>query len=331
MSTLRRFFNAVSNSNRIFTAEDIGSMSGSEFSKNEKAIDYQMNNLGIPTDGDLAGNSDVVFVSAYTRADGTEVRAHYRSKCVHSSEGNASSVFTNTNNNSESDDLYSILHQPIGVVSGWAAPIQEPMSNGNSISNVNMLGELEKGEPMSIPQARENVNPTGDMNNCQTCVVVYEARQQGYNVSAVPLDNSNPVMMEIGFNPEKAYIDPKTGTNPEIKCSYSYNEKDCLKWLKDNIKPGERHIMSYIPRDGRSAQGHVLEVSKTKFGKITFYDPQINKEFDEKFLGQDAFFPPDIGLPVQENVFPRIYRVDNAQINPEILRKISVPSKHFRI
>lgn len=70
----------VSNNNRIFTAEDIGEMSGNEFSQNEKAIDYQMGNLGIPRRNDLNGNSDVVFVQAYTRSDGTEVKAHYRSK-----------------------------------------------------------------------------------------------------------------------------------------------------------------------------------------------------------------------------------------------------------
>ena len=47
---------------------------------NEKAIDYQMENLGIPRESDLSGNPDVVYVHAYTRDDGTEVRAHYRSK-----------------------------------------------------------------------------------------------------------------------------------------------------------------------------------------------------------------------------------------------------------
>jgi len=80
MANLKIFFNKVSNNNRIYTAEDIGEMSGSEFSQNEKAIDYQMGNLGIPRRNDLNGNSDVVFVQAYTRADGTEVKAHYRAK-----------------------------------------------------------------------------------------------------------------------------------------------------------------------------------------------------------------------------------------------------------
>ncbi len=80
MANLKNFFNKVSNNNRIYTAEDIGEMSGDEFSQNEKAIDYQMENLGIPRKNDLSGNSDVIYVHAYTRSDGTEVKAHYRSK-----------------------------------------------------------------------------------------------------------------------------------------------------------------------------------------------------------------------------------------------------------
>ena len=80
MANLKNFFNTISNNNKIYTAEDIGKMSAEEFMTNEKAIDYQMENLGIPRESDLSGNPDVVYVHAYTRDDGTEVKAHYRSK-----------------------------------------------------------------------------------------------------------------------------------------------------------------------------------------------------------------------------------------------------------
>ena len=80
MASLRNFINAITNDNKIYTAEDIGEMTNREFLDNEKAIDYQMANLGIPRRANLAGNSDVVYVHSYTRDDRTEVRAHYRSK-----------------------------------------------------------------------------------------------------------------------------------------------------------------------------------------------------------------------------------------------------------
>lgn len=80
MANLRNFINAITNDNRLYTAEDIGNMTSKEFVSNEKAIDYQMENLGIPRQSDLTNNSDVIYVKAYTRGDGTKVKAHYRSK-----------------------------------------------------------------------------------------------------------------------------------------------------------------------------------------------------------------------------------------------------------
>ena len=80
MANFRNFFNTISNNNKIYTAEDVGKMTAEEFMENEKAINYQMANLGIPRESELTGNPDVVYVHGYTRDDGTEVKAHYRSK-----------------------------------------------------------------------------------------------------------------------------------------------------------------------------------------------------------------------------------------------------------
>ena len=96
MAKLNEFFNKVSNNNRIFTAEDIGEMSGDEFLQNEKAVDYQMENLGIPRRNDLNGNSDVIFVHSYTRNDGTNVKSHYRSRNGGSITGAAADIEQST-------------------------------------------------------------------------------------------------------------------------------------------------------------------------------------------------------------------------------------------
>ena len=36
--------------------------------------------LGLPEESELAGSDNVVHVESYTRSDGTEVKAHWRSK-----------------------------------------------------------------------------------------------------------------------------------------------------------------------------------------------------------------------------------------------------------
>ena len=78
--SLKNFYNTISNNNRIFTGGEIGKMSLEEFQKNEDAIMYQYENLGVPYERQLKNNSDVVFVHEYRREDGTIVKAHYRSK-----------------------------------------------------------------------------------------------------------------------------------------------------------------------------------------------------------------------------------------------------------
>ena len=83
MTKLKEFFNEELKDNRKFTAEDVGEMPLNEFRDNEKAIFHQMANLGIPRRSQLAGNDDVIYVHAYTRADGTQVKAHYRSRHGH--------------------------------------------------------------------------------------------------------------------------------------------------------------------------------------------------------------------------------------------------------
>lgn len=97
MANLRNFINAITNDNRLYTAEDIGNMTSKEFASNEKAIDYQLNNIGIPRQSDLTNNADVVYVKAYTREDGTKVKAHYRSK----QDGVISDNYQNDGNNTD--------------------------------------------------------------------------------------------------------------------------------------------------------------------------------------------------------------------------------------
>ena len=98
MANLKDFFNKVSNNNKIFTAEDIGEMSGNEYQQNEKAIFHQLKNLGIPRQSQLSGNPDVIYVHSYTKADGTQVKAHYRSRNGSSMTGTAAN-FNNSNAN----------------------------------------------------------------------------------------------------------------------------------------------------------------------------------------------------------------------------------------
>lgn len=77
---LKGYVNKTSNSNRIFSREEIGKMTKGEFAENEKAIDYQVAKIGAPSNKELASSEEVVHVKAYSRGDGVHVKEHFRSK-----------------------------------------------------------------------------------------------------------------------------------------------------------------------------------------------------------------------------------------------------------
>ena len=81
-SRYKGYTNPLTNDNRIFSREDIGSFTTKEYSATEPEIMAQWRKIGIPTNGDLELDSrttgGTVFVQAYTRSDGTKVKAHYR-------------------------------------------------------------------------------------------------------------------------------------------------------------------------------------------------------------------------------------------------------------
>lgn len=82
-ATYINYRNPHDGNNRIYTREEIGKMSTDEYSANEHAINAQLGSIGIPTDGDMASSvrsGGAVYVSGYTRQDGTEVRGYYRSR-----------------------------------------------------------------------------------------------------------------------------------------------------------------------------------------------------------------------------------------------------------
>ena len=73
------YINEVTNSNKIYTKEDLESMTETELQQNKSAIDYQRQTIGIPTNKQ-AKASGMVFVNGYTRSDGVQVKSYYRTR-----------------------------------------------------------------------------------------------------------------------------------------------------------------------------------------------------------------------------------------------------------
>jgi len=69
MSKYLNFMNSKEGVRQIFTREKIGNMTSKEFEQNEKRINTQLNQVGIPTNSELANASEGKIYIWCTRGD----------------------------------------------------------------------------------------------------------------------------------------------------------------------------------------------------------------------------------------------------------------------
>lgn len=186
------------------------------------------------------------------------------------------------------------------------------------------IAGVKRGKPMTRKQANEGrVNPNylnegGYRENCQICVATYEARLRGYNIEAKSFDFTNRKMLALAYNPALAYLDKETGESPNIRSSEANSRVECEKWLKANIKHGERYLFLYSPnREG----AHVIQVQKKWSGQLEFYDPQNGKFSNEKLLNH-VYYPVEYAGR-RYGFYPRLLRVDDKELNFEYLNEVT--------
>ena len=137
-----------------------------------------------------------------------------------------------------------------------------------------------KGAPMTFEQADSgNVNPyvkdgIGYRHNCQTCVAVYLARRQGYDVRALPnLNNKN--IYRLSVDTSLAYVD-KNGGQPMHVRKPKYQR--VMDWLGTSMKDGGIYAIEFGWKG--SQDGHIITAEKVN-GKVRLYDPQMNKVIED--------------------------------------------------
>lgn len=184
---------------------------------------------------------------------------------------------------------------------------------------------MKQGKPMSYRKANGGrVNPNfkkggGYEYNCQTCVAVFEARLRGYDIEAVPYTKANAAMAKLVKQPWTAYK-TRSGDYPKVSNVKVTNAKDCEKWLKNNLKTGARYAFGY-ENYGTERSGHILEVKKGMFNSLQFYDAQNGKHLTAKEVLNNVCFIKI--LPEgRYKIYPIVFRVDNTQINEELISEI---------
>ena len=200
--------------------------------------------------------------------------------------------------------------------------------------NRSMAG-VKADKPMRFERANSrSVNPhrydntsdkekKGYMNNCQTCVVAFEARLRGYNVEAKP--KSKPTnktdasmyayntMVDLSYDTTLAW--DKEQRLDIVK--YEKGRTNAYNWMNRTIKKGERYHLYYYHK-GLSG-GHIVTAFKDDDGEPVIYDPQSGESTKGKADIIDYF--------AYKTTHATMYRVDNLKFNFDVMNKIVKESK----
>lgn len=190
MTGLKDFFNPILGDTRIFTRDDLKEMSPKEYNRNERAINYQLLDIGIPTNKELQNNSDVVYVRSYTKDDGTFVKAHFRSKPDNLLTNNLNYSSSSINSYQKQIADFSDLEKsnPFGFVN---AKLNENRPNARELMNL----FLTDGGVENAPQSDEYFV----ISNSETPKI---NKVLGINNSSLQIDNS---WSGISYNEDSSF------------------------------------------------------------------------------------------------------------------------------
>ena len=159
---MKNYFNKFTNDNRIFSYQDVLNMSNEDGAFFKDAIDYQARTIGLPTDEQLQKSSDIIYVHAYTRDDGTKVRAHYRSKAGHTfSNPDKPSIQTTKDAKDHIENWAHKVMEDDGQMTGAAANHKEPLPKSfgtNLQKNFSKMRALEFLYEPNKPLSKEYYN-----------------------------------------------------------------------------------------------------------------------------------------------------------------------------
>lgn len=194
------------------------------------------------------------------------------------------------------------------------------------------LGGAQRGKEMSFSEADSfKVNPKygtgqGYDVNCQSCVVAFEARRRGYDVYTKS-NYRNPTAQRVARDTNLAWIDPKTGKNPQyIFDSSVVTPEAFLDFMKKTVEKDARYTLQFAWKGGNS--GHIVNLDLDDAGQLRIKDNQrgqgeINQwvgdkrvlEYIEKMRFTSAFSS-------YKYAGPQMLRIDNLRFDVSIVDKL---------
>lgn len=187
-----------------------------------------------------------------------------------------------------------------------------------------LFSEMNRGSEMSFTEADSgHVNPNleecdGFQCNCQTCVVVFEARLRGYDIEARPMtEDSNA--MQLSEKTNLAWL-TEDGKHPDYIMNFEANSVDAIyDFIDKTVKSGERYTLEGVWK-GFFGCGHIISVFRETTGNLVFYDPQINQIYSKRVMKEE--FLPFMQKGNTEETAIKLLRIDNLALNTEFIEPI---------
>ncbi len=207
----------------------------------------------------------------------------------------------------------------------WERFEPDYLTDEQKLANIEAYLQIEKdlgikrGRPMSHEQANKmHGNPHyGESKaysvNCQTCVVAYELRLRGFDVSALP-NTAGSALSRLSKATHTAWQNITREDIPVIAKTtldkYGHIKQPPLKWAKVSAAMTETGRYHIAWRWKRKRSGHIITAERLPDGNLRFYDPQNGMS------GALDLYKKDIAGNV------RIYRVDNLAPNANIVKDV---------
>ena len=155
-----------------------------------------------------------------------------------------------------------------------------------------------RGKPKSMGDAMMNSNPHFDPNmtyrefteNCQRCVVAYEARRRGYDVTAQPTYQGDMQGAVAYENPNTGvrnnyWMGSFKGAKPKaVGANTATQAQSNVEKQMSNYGENSRAIMQLRwMQNGREVGGHVINIERRN-GKTHYIDAQSGERYNPKSL-----------------------------------------------
>lgn len=146
-------------------------------------------------------------------------------------------------------------------------------------------------------------------SNCQSTVVVHEARLRGLPVTALGYDGrEGSTSYELGEHFESIWRNPKTGNTPSPTVLRGKDFADMLtKIEKATNATGRYHIGINMPEN----KGHVITAERLSKERIVFYDAQ-----NGAFLNLEEYAASNVE-------YFEVLKVDKLLLDKDIFRRIA--------